>query len=208
MMLLPGFIKRLLDFIIALVGLLILFPVIVVIAIAIYIQMGRPIIFAQPRPGKDCRIFTFYKFRTMTDERDRDGNLLPDEQRLTAIGKFLRQTSLDELPQLWNVLKGDMSLVGPRPLLLDYLPYYSEQEIKRHDMFPGVTGLAQISGRNELPWNERLALDVYYIENWSLLLDFKILLKTVYKVWRREAVAVVPNAIMQDLDAERQSINH
>lgn len=197
-------IKRLFDFVAALVGLVILSPLLVVIAIAIYIRMGHPILFTQPRPGKDGRIFTFYKFRTMTYECDSNGNLLPDEKRLIAVGKFLRQTSLDELPQLWNVIKGDMSLVGPRPLLQEYLTYYSDKEMKRHNMRPGVTGLAQISGRNELPWNERLALDVYYVENWSLLLDAKVLFKTIYKVLLREAVTVIPNVIMEDLNVERQ----
>jgi lipopolysaccharide/colanic/teichoic acid biosynthesis glycosyltransferase len=196
--------KYILDRFVAAIAAIAFSPLLLVVAIAIYIRMGTPIVFTQPRPGQGGHIFNFYKFRTMTSECDVDGNLLPDEQRLTAIGIFLRKTSLDELPQLWNVLKGDMSLVGPRPLVPRYLPYYSERELKRHDVLPGITGLAQVNGRNELAWNERLALDVFYVENWSLWLDIQILLKTVYKVLRRESIAVAPSTIMMDLDEERR----
>jgi lipopolysaccharide/colanic/teichoic acid biosynthesis glycosyltransferase len=196
--------KYILDRFVAAIAAIVFSPLLLVVAIAIYARMGAPIVFTQPRPGQGGRIFNFYKFRTMTGECDIDGNLLPDEQRLTAIGIFLRKTSLDELPQLWNVLKGDMSLVGPRPLVPRYLPYYSERELKRHDVLPGITGLAQVNGRNQLAWNERLALDVFYVENWSLWLDIQILLKTIYKVLRRESIVVAPSTIMMDLDEERR----
>ncbi|WP_333143368.1 sugar transferase [Microcoleus sp. B13-B6] len=197
-------IKWVLDRVVAAIALLIFSPILLIVAIAIHIRMGSPVFFTQARPGKDSRIFNVYKFRTMTSERDAEGNLLPDKQRLTSLGQFLRKTSLDELPQLWNVLKGQMSFVGPRPLLPTYLPYFSEKERKRHDVLPGITGLAQINGRNHLLWDERLALDVYYVENWSLFMDVKILVQTVEKVLRREAVAVVPSYIMKDLDDERK----
>ncbi|MEG3971438.1 sugar transferase [Microcoleus sp. T2B6] len=197
-------IKWVLDRVVAAIALLIFSPILLIVAIAIHIRMGSPVFFTQARPGKDSRIFNVYKFRTMTSERDAEGNLLPDKQRLTSLGQFLRKTSLDELPQLWNVLKGQMSFVGPRPLLPTYLPYFSEKETKRHDVLPGITGLAQINGRNHLLWDERLAFDVYYVENWSLFMDVKILVQTVEKVLRREAVAVVPSYIMKDLDDERK----
>ncbi|MEG4486053.1 sugar transferase [Microcoleus sp. D2_18a_B4] len=197
-------IKWLFDRLGAAIALLIFSPILLIVAIAIHIRMGSPVFFTQARPGKDSRIFNVYKFRTMTSERDAEGNLLPDKQRLTSLGQFLRKTSLDELPQLWNVLKGQMSFVGPRPLLPRYLPYFSEKETKRHDVLPGITGLAQINGRNHLLWDERLAFDVYYVENWSLFMDVKILVQTVEKVLRREAVAVVPSYIMKDLDDERK----
>jgi lipopolysaccharide/colanic/teichoic acid biosynthesis glycosyltransferase len=196
--------KYILDRFAAAIAAIAFAPVLLAVAIVIYARMGGPIVFTQLRPGRGGQIFNCYKFRTMTGECDVDGNLLPDEQRLTAIGRFLRKTSLDELPQLWNVLKGDMSLVGPRPLVPRYLPYYSERESKRHDVLPGITGLAQVNGRNELAWNERLALDVFYVENWSLWLDIQILLKTVYKVLRRESIAVAPSSIVMDLDDERR----
>lgn len=197
-------IKCILDRVVAAIALLIFSPVILIVAIAIHIRMGSPVVFTQARPGKYSRIFNVYKFRTMTDDRDADGNLLPDTQRLTSLGKFLRKTSLDELPQLWNVVRGEMSFVGPRPLLPRYLPYYSDREKKRHNVVPGITGLAQINGRNNLPWDERLALDVEYVENWSLFLDLKILVKTVAKVLLRESVAVAPSEILKDLDDERK----
>ncbi len=184
-------IKRLCDIVAALLGLLILFPIFAFTAIAIYIRMGRPVVFTQPRPGKDNRIFTFYKFRTMTDERDAKGNLLPDEKRLTPFGEFLRQSSLDELPQLWNVLKGDMSFVGPRPLLVQYLDRYTPEQARRHNVKPGITGWAQINGRRLLDgcWEEKFRLDIWYIDNWSLWLDLKILVLTVFKVLKKENIS-------------------
>jgi len=181
-------IKYLLDRIIAAIALIILSPVMLVVAIAIYMRMGNPIFFTQSRPGKDNYIFTFYKFRTMTDERDAKGNLLPDEFRLTSFGKFLRKTSLDELPQLGNVLKGDMSLVGPRPLLVRYLDRYTPGQARRHEVLPGITGFAQIKGRNAISWEEKFALDIWYVDNWSLWLDLKILVLTVLKVVQQDGI--------------------
>lgn len=177
-------IKWVLDRVVAAIALLIFSPILLIVAIAIYLRMGSPIIFTQPRPGKNGRVFNFYKFRTMTDDRDAEGNLLPDDQRLTAIGQLLRKTSLDELPQLWNVLKGDMSFVGPRPLLVCYLERYSPQQARRHDVMPGITGWAQVNGRRLLDgnWPEKFRLDVWYVDNWSLWLDLKILFLTVGKV--------------------------
>jgi lipopolysaccharide/colanic/teichoic acid biosynthesis glycosyltransferase len=192
------FIKSVLDRIMAAIALLILSPLILIMAIAIYVRMGKPIIFAQPRPGQNGRIFTFYKFRTMTDERDFDGNLLPDEQRLTAFGQFLRQTSLDELPQLWNVVKGDMSFVGPRPLMVEYLDRYSPEQARRHEVTPGITGWAQINGRNALTWQEKFKLDVWYVDHWNLWLDLKILFLTVWKVLQKEGISQEGHATIED----------
>ena len=181
-------IKWLIDRLMAAIALFLFSPLMVIIAIAVYWKMGSPVIFAQARPGKNNRIFKFYKFRTMTDARDRDGQLLPDSDRITAFGKWLRQTSLDELPQLWNVLKGDMSLIGPRPLIVRYLKHYSPQQARRHEVLPGITGLAQINGRNTISWDEKFKLDVWYIDNWSLWLDLKILLLTVVKVIKKDGI--------------------
>ncbi len=174
----------------AAIALAILSPILLSIAIAIYLQMGSPVLFAQPRPGKNGRIFTFYKFRTMTSDRDPNGHLLPDEQRLTGLGKFLRQTSIDELPQLWNVLKGDMSLVGPRPLIVEYLPLYSPEQAHRHDVLPGITGWAQVNGRRLLDgfWEKKFQLDVWYVQHWNLWLDLKILLMTVWQVFQQQGI--------------------
>jgi sugar transferase EpsL len=175
-----------------------------IIAVLIRIAMGSPVLFRQVRPGKDKKLFTLYKFRTMTDDRDADGRPLADGRRLTGVGRFLRATSLDELPQLWNVLKGEMSLVGPRPLLSRYLPHYSERECLRFTVMPGITGWAQIHGRNGLEWDERLAYDIWYAEHWCLALDFRILLLTVGVVLRRSGVMVdVHAAGGLDLDEER-----
>lgn len=191
-------IKRLIDFSAALVGLFILSPVLLVMAIAIYFRMGSPVLFTQPRPGQNGRIFTFYKFRTMTNERDADGNLLPDEKRLTPFGQFLRKTSLDELPQLWNVLKGDMSFVGPRPLLVAYLNRYTPEQARRHEVKPGITGWTQVNGRNNLSWAEKFQLDVWYVDNWSLWLDCKILLLTIGKVLQQEGISQPGQATMEE----------
>ena len=168
-----------LDFILSLIAIIILSPFILVIAILVRIKLGKPIIFKQERPGKNEEIFTLYKFRTMTDERDKEGNLLPDEVRLTKFGKLLRSTSLDELPELINILKGEMSLVGPRPLLIKYLPYYTEEERHRHDVRPGLTGLAQTHGRNTSKWDERFRLDLQYIEDIKFTKDVKIIFETI-----------------------------
>ena len=182
-------IKSMMDKLVAAIALLIFSPILLIVAIAIYFRMGRPIFFTQPRPGKDSKIFTFYKFRTMTDERDADGNLLPDAERLTALGQFLRKTSLDELPQLWNVLIGDMSLVGPRPLLVRYLDRYTPEQARRHQVKPGITGWVQVNGRNNRAWEEKFKLDVWYVDNWSLLLDLKILFLTVFKVLQQDGIS-------------------
>ncbi|MEG4320528.1 MULTISPECIES: sugar transferase [unclassified Microcoleus] len=184
-------VKWVLDRLVAAIALLIFSPIVLIVAIAIYIRMGSPVVFTQPRPGKDSHVFKFYKFRTMTSDRDREGNLLPDEQRLTAIGQFLRKTSLDELPQLWNVLKGDMSFVGPRPLLVRYLERYSPEQARRHDVMPGITGWAQVNGRRLLDgnWPEKFRLDVWYVDNWNLWLDLKILFLTVGQVLGQKEIS-------------------
>ena len=181
-------IKSVLDRAVAVIALLLLSPIILIVSIAIYFRMGSPLIFSQPRPGKDGKIFRFYKFRTMTDERDAEGNLLDDELRMTAFGEFLRESSLDELPQLWNVVRGDMSIVGPRPLLVQYLERYTPEQARRHEVKPGITGLAQVKGRNSINWEEKVQLDVWYIDNWSLWLDLKILVMTFFKVLQKEGI--------------------
>jgi lipopolysaccharide/colanic/teichoic acid biosynthesis glycosyltransferase len=184
-------VKSLFDRCFAAITLVIFFPVMLIVSILVYFKLGNPVIFTQARPGKNSRIFTFYKFRSMTDELDSNGNLLPDEVRLTPFGQFLRQTSLDELPQLWNVLKGDMSFVGPRPLLVSYLERYTPEQARRHEVKPGITGWAQVNGRRTLDgrWEEKFKLDVWYVDNWSLWLDFKILFSTVLKVFKQEDIA-------------------
>ncbi|WP_300351337.1 sugar transferase [uncultured Alcanivorax sp.] len=189
-------IKRLLDFLGAGSGLLMLFPVFFVLSLCVLWLHGGPICFRQIRPGKDGKPFRMIKFRTMTDERDADGELLPDRERLTAFGQFLRSTSLDELPELWNVFKGDMSLVGPRPLLMEYLPLYSDRQARRHEVRPGITGWAQINGRNALSWEEKFELDVWYVENQTLWLDIKILFLTVWKVVKRDGISQDGEATM------------
>lgn len=199
------FLKWIIDRVLAAIVLIFFSPFMVIMAIAIYLCMGSPILFAQPRPGKDGHIFTFYKFRTMTDERDSDGNLLPDKKRLTFIGQFLRQTSLDELPQLWNVLKGDMSFVGPRPLLVAYLNRYNSKQARRHEVKPGITGWAQVNGRNAISWEEKFKLDVWYVDNWSLWLDLKILFLTVIKVFKREGISAANHVTMSEFQGNRSS---
>jgi lipopolysaccharide/colanic/teichoic acid biosynthesis glycosyltransferase len=176
--------------------LLLLFsPILVVVAIIVRIRMGSPIIFTQTRPGKNSRIFTVYKFRTMTGDCDPQGNLLSDEERLIPLGQFFRKASLDELPQLWNVLMGDMSFVGPRPLLVRYLERYSPEQARRHNVQPGITGWAQVNGRNALTWDEKFKLDLWYVDNWSLGLDLKILLLTVKKVFKQEGISQSENVV-------------
>ena len=196
--------KRLIDIVVSAAGIIVLSPVLLILWILVRVKLGKPAIFTQERPGKDEKIFKLYKFRSMTDKRDEKGELLPDEVRLTAFGEKLRGTSLDELPELFNILKGDMSLIGPRPLLVGYLPYYTKREQLRHSVRPGLTGLAQVSGRNFIAWDHRLAKDVEYVENLSLLLDLKILLKTVMVVFKKENVAVETDSVEGYLWDERK----
>lgn len=189
------YVKRMLDFLIALVGLAVASPILLIVAVLVRTKLGSPVLFAQERPGKDEKIFKLYKFRSMSDARDEQGNLLPDKDRLTPFGKMLRATSLDELPELFNILKGDMSLIGPRPLLVSYLPWYTEREQLRHTVRPGLTGLAQVSGRNSLVWDKRLEKDVEYVEHLSFMMDLKILFMTVKKVVCKDDVAEDTNVI-------------
>ena len=188
--------KRVIDFAGALIGLIVLSPVILVVAVLIKRRLGGPVLFRQVRPGLGGKPFEMIKFRTMTDARDADGNLLPDNIRLIAFGRFLRSTSLDELPELWNVLKGDMSLVGPRPLLMEYLPLYTPEQARRHQARPGITGWAQINGRNAISWEEKFKLDVWYVDNQSFWLDLKILALTIKKVFVREGISAEGEATM------------
>lgn len=197
-------IKRWLDLIIAIFGAVVFFPVIITLAIISRVKLGKGILFRQERLGFNEHIFSVIKFRTMTNEKDQHGNLLPDEERITDYGTFLRRTSLDELPQLWNVLRGEMSIVGPRPLFVRYLDYYTWREKKRHEVRPGITGLAQVSGRNNLGWDGRLELDVQYVEEVSLILDLKIILKTILQVFKGEDVRVIPGKKGKPLNIERQ----
>lgn len=181
--------KHLCDRTLAAVLLIVLSPILLGVAILIYVKMGHPVIFTQPRPGYLGRIFRFYKFRTMIDAYDAQGKPLPDDDRITPLGTFLRQTSLDELPQLWNVLMGEMSFVGPRPLRVRYLPRYSPEQARRHTVIPGITGLAQVNGRNAISWEEKFRLDVWYVDHWSLWLDAKILLQTIWTVMQRKGIS-------------------
>lgn len=190
--------KRLFDLTFVIVSLPILIPVGLILYFVVRIKLGHPAIFKQIRPGIHGKPFTMLKFRSMTDERDEKGALLPDERRLTGFGKLLRSTSLDELPELINVLKGEMSLVGPRPLLMEYLPRYNPEQFKRHEALPGITGLAQISGRNELEWEKRFQLDIYYVENQNLLMDLKILILTVFKVIKRDGISSKTSSTMEE----------
>lgn len=189
--------KRLFDFFISLILLIILSPVIGIVAVLIRKKIGSPVLFKQPRPGLHGKVFHVYKFRTMTDERDANGELLPDAVRLTAFGQLLRKLSLDELPQLWNVLKGDMSFVGPRPLLVEYLPLYNERQARRHDVRPGITGWAQVNGRNAISWEKKFEYDVWYVENQSFWLDLKIFFLTVKKVFVSEGISQEGQATME-----------
>ncbi len=193
-------IKRIFDITLTLIGALFLFPVFLLTALMVKIKLGAPLFFKQVRPGLNGNLFNMYKLRSMTNECDKDGNLLIDEFRLTKFGKFLRSTSLDELPGLWSVLKGDMSLVGPRPLLVEYLPLYSEKQSRRHEVRPGITGWAQVNGRNTISWNEKFDLDVWYVDNRSVWLDIKILWLTVKKVISRDGVSPEGIDIMPRFD--------
>lgn len=200
-----NFFKPLVDKLLALILIILFSPIILIISLLILIKIGKPIFFIQSRPTLNEKIFNIYKFRTMTNEKDENGNLLSDELRLKGIGKIIRTLSLDELPQLFNVLKGDMSFIGPRPLLVRYIPYYKETEKKRHSVRPGITGLAQVNGRNFLSWNERFELDVEYSESISLKKDIEIAIKTIGKILLRKDVAEVTNFVMKDLDDERKN---
>lgn len=196
--------KRVFDFLVAAAVLFLASPVIVVTAFAVRLMLGSPVLFVQLRPGLGGRPFRMVKFRTMTDARGADGALLPDAARLTHFGKFLRMVSLDELPELWNVLKGDMSLVGPRPLLIDYLPLYSAEQKRRHEVRPGVTGWAQVCGRNAISWQEKFAADIWYVDNRTFLLDLKILWRTVLLVLRREGISSADEATMARFTGNRR----
>ncbi len=192
------FFKRLLDFLLALIGLILICPLFLVLWVWLTIaNKGAGAFFVQERPGKDEKIFKLYKFKSMTDERDADGNLLPDAKRLTKVGKFIRKTSLDELPQLWNVLKGDMSFIGPRPLLIQYLPLYNDVQKRRHDVRPGITGWAQVNGRNAISWEEKFEHDIYYVDNLSFWFDLRILFLTIKKVFLRKDVNSATAATME-----------
>ena len=203
------YIKRVLDFVFALLLLILLSPLLLVVTIWLHFaNKGAGAFFTQERPGKDEKIFRLYKFKSMTDERDAEGNLLPDADRITRAGRFVRSTSIDELPQLWNVLKGDMSFIGPRPLLVRYLPYYTEREHCRHDVRPGITGLSQVSGRNNLKWDERLEMDVRYVEEICFILDFRIAINTIKKVFGQENIVVVMDPTVNvPLDEYRRNRN-
>jgi lipopolysaccharide/colanic/teichoic acid biosynthesis glycosyltransferase len=189
--------KRAFDIICSLVAILMLLPFLVITGALIYAKLGSPILFKQSRVGKDGKVFKIIKFRSMLNSTDKRGRLLSDEERLTPFGRVIRKTSVDELPELINVLKGDMSLVGPRPLLVEYLPLYTESQRSRHEVLPGITGWAQINGRNSISWAEKFELDLWYIENWSFFLDIKILLKTVVKVFKREGISQKGKATME-----------
>ena len=192
------FVKRCLDLLLSLAALIILSPVLLLVAILVRCKLGSPILFKQKRPGLHEKIFCMYKFRTMTDAKDADGNLLPDEVRLTKFGKLLRSTSLDELPELFNILKGDMAIVGPRPLLVQYLPRYNERQHHRHDVRPGFTGLAQVNGRNSISWQEKFEWDVKYVEKVSFLMDLRIIAKTVKVVLKRDGISSETSATMEE----------
>ncbi|GAP39203.1 sugar transferase [Flexilinea flocculi] len=197
-------IKRILDLTLTLIAMIVALPVMAVIALLVWIKIGTPVLFKQPRPGFHEKIFTIYKFRTMRDAFDEKGKLLPDDQRLTRFGRILRTTSLDELPELFCVLKGEMSWVGPRPLLMQYLDRYSKEQHRRHLVLPGITGWAQVNGRNAISWEEKFALDVWYVDHWSIWLDLKILIMTVFKVLKREGISAKNQATMEEF----QGSNH
>ena len=191
------FVKRPLDFFLSLFSLVILSPLFVLIAVLVKIKLGSPVIYKQKRPGLNERLFTLYKFRTMTDEKDSQGNIMPDELRLTKLGRFLRSTSLDELPGLLNILLGEISIVGPRPLLVEYLDLYDNHQKRRHEVRPGLTGLAQVEGRNELTWKKRLNLDVQYLDHITFISDIKIIIKTFFKVIKRDGISSVTSVTME-----------
>lgn len=197
--------KRFIDIFVSFISILILSPIMLIIALLVWIFLGSPIVFTQKRPGKNEKIFKIYKFRTMSNKTDKDGKLLPDSMRLTKFGKILRATSLDELPELFNILKGDMSLVGPRPLSVKYLPYYTDEEKIRHNVRPGLTGLAQIKGRNNLNWDDKLKYDIEYVKNLSFLLDIKIIILTFIKIFKTSDV--VERGVGENIDFDAYRLN-
>ncbi len=197
-------IKRIFDIIVAGSALILLSPVLTILAILVRIRLGSPILFKQHRPGLNGVVFTMIKFRTMTNNTDKSGKLLPSADRLTTLGMFLRAASLDELPELWNVLKGEMSLVGPRPLLIEYLEHYSDRQALRHNVRPGITGWAQVNGRNSLSWEEKFELDVWYVENHGMLLDIKIVFRTIIKVFKRDGISPAAQKISRRFDTQKQ----
>ena len=201
------FFKRFLDILLSACALLVLWPVLLVTALLVRFKLGSPVIFCQERPGKDERVFKMYKFRSMTDQRDENGELLPDEVRLTKFGKALRSTSLDELPELWNIFKGDMSIVGPRPLLVKYLPLYNEEQRHRHDVRPGLTGLAQVNGRNAITWEEKFSLDVQYVSNVTFFNDVKIVFATAGKVFKRDGIHSDTSATMEEFHGTKEKVS-
>lgn len=202
------YIKRILDIMLSLSAIVVLSPLLLILCIMVRLKLGSPILFKQERPGRNEKIFTLCKFRTMTDKRDEKGELLPDEVRLTKFGKLLRSTSLDELPELFNILKGDMSLIGPRPLLVRYLPWYTDEERHRHDMRPGLTGLAQVNGRNALGWEDRFAYDLEYVNNCSFIMDMEIIKMTVGKVLKRSGTLSGAEQTVEDFDKYRSRQEH
>lgn len=201
------YIKRPMDIILSFIAIIVLLPVLLVVAILVRIKLGSPVIFKQKRPGLNEKIFTLYKFRTMTDKKDENGELLPDSERLTRFGRMLRSTSLDELPELFNILKGDMSIVGPRPLAVVYLPYYNNNEKHRHDVRPGLSGLAQINGRNTLSWEERFAYDLKYVNNITFINDIKIISQTILNVFKKEDIIVRGTGNVIDFHVYRANQN-
>ncbi|MEG0661954.1 MAG: sugar transferase [Anaerovoracaceae bacterium] len=201
------YVKRVLDVICSLLAMILLSPVILITGLLVRTKLGSPVLFKQERPGRDEKIFTMYKFRTMTDGRDGEGNLLPDDIRLTKFGKLLRSTSLDELPELWNIFKGDMSIVGPRPLLVEYLPHFTEEEKHRHDVRPGLTGLAQVSGRNAISWEQKLSLDIEYRDHISFLVDLRLVLTTIHKVVARKGISSASAVTMEKFQGSLQGRN-
>lgn len=192
------YIKRLQAIVLSLIAIIILSPILLITYLLVRVKFGKPAIFIQKRVGKDGKVFDLYKFRTMTNQRDEDGKLLPDDQRLTSFGKKLRSTSLDELPELFNVLKGDMALIGPRPLLVKYLPLYNDDQARRHEVRPGLTGYAQVNGRNTITWEDRFKLDVEYVDNVTFLNDWKIIFKTIKTVFKREGISEKGSATMDE----------
>lgn len=191
------YVKRFFDFISALIALILFSVLLAVVAVLVKIKLGSPVIFKQERPGLNNKIFTLYKFRTMTDEKDKNGELLPDEVRITKFGQFLRDTSIDELPELINILKGDMSFIGPRPLLVQYIPLYNEHQVRRAEVKPGLSGWAQVNGRNSITWEDKFDMDVYYVDNYSFVLDIKILFMTIKNVIKREGISSDTSATME-----------